>query len=301
MSDKRVSEMTDAEVREMAGAGGDGNPIRDNGPYQDRDQAMAQHAAAAHGMPDPDAYTGHVAEAVLLAGVTLTPYEADQLHHLAVNGHVDQATLQVIAGWIIRGHLAGRDQERTRVSAALARDLGIVAGWVLQDVEGLAGDTAAGYLRSLANRLTGSPVPTLEELAEEYEERETNAERHPNADGFRAFAAARYGAATLPDEAAADAVMARRRRPGLPTAAEMLGHALQDVEDALAWLRRAVEDGPAGLELLPRGFDDSQVKALFRALGAATRKATAWRNRLLRTGAIASDSRTDGRYRAAKR
>jgi 8-oxo-dGTP diphosphatase len=58
------------------------------------------------------------------------------------------------------------------------------------------------------------------------------------------------------------------------------------LDDALDWLDRAVNDGGAGLALLPKSFTDEHVRTLHEALGSTARAAVAWRRRLERTGRI---------------
>ncbi len=58
------------------------------------------------------------------------------------------------------------------------------------------------------------------------------------------------------------------------------------VADALAWLGRAVAEGPAGLALMPAGFGDDDVRTLFRAVGLPDRGVAAWRRRIEKRPAI---------------
>ncbi|SIN96953.1 8-oxo-dGTP diphosphatase [Singulisphaera sp. GP187] len=73
------------------------------------------------------------------------------------------------------------------------------------------------------------------------------------------------------------------------------------MEAALAWLRRDVVEGQAGLAILPLEFADPEVQNLFRAIGKNGRSATAWRNRLLREERIRPVPRRKGRYRSIEK
>lgn len=85
--------------------------MRDNGPYPDQAAARAQFAALAHGIPTPT--TGDLSavcslvlgEALLMAGVDVSDFETDQRDSIA--RQLDPHTVQVIAGWLVRAHLAG--------------------------------------------------------------------------------------------------------------------------------------------------------------------------------------------------
>jgi len=103
---------TDGRDHDSRSSGpGEPTPVRDNGPYLEDGQARAQFDAVAFGIPTPT--TGHLAgvsslvlgEALLLTGVQVSPFEQDQRDALA--RQLDPQTVQVIAGWIVRAHLAG--------------------------------------------------------------------------------------------------------------------------------------------------------------------------------------------------
>ena len=89
---------------------GEPTPVRDNGPYQNLPQARTQFDAVAFGIPTPT--TGHLAavsamvlaEALLMTGVQVSDFEAGERDTIA--RQLDPHTVQVIAGWIIRAHLA---------------------------------------------------------------------------------------------------------------------------------------------------------------------------------------------------
>ena len=85
------------------------SPIRDNGPYLSSAAARAQFDAVAFGVPgDPAAAAGLVlSEALLMGGVQPTEFEAGVLVDLG--RRLDPATVQVLAGWVVRAHLAGVD------------------------------------------------------------------------------------------------------------------------------------------------------------------------------------------------
>lgn len=69
------------------------------------------------------------------------------------------------------------------------------------------------------------------------------------------------------------------------------------LEAALQWLASAVDEGAAGLAILPREFGDHEVRGLFQALGRPGRAATAWRSRRLKEGRIVPVAGSEGRYR----
>ena len=93
-------------------------PLRDNGPYRDRAQARAQYDATAYGIPTTS--TAELAamsevtltEALLLAGVQPSRFEAEV--RAALTRQLDPDEIQVIAGWLIRAHLAGADRDPVR-------------------------------------------------------------------------------------------------------------------------------------------------------------------------------------------
>jgi 8-oxo-dGTP diphosphatase len=68
---------------------------------------------------------------------------------------------------------------------------------------------------------------------------------------------------------------------------------------ALAWLRDAILEGPAGLALLPLIFDHGQVRRLFQAVDISARRASAWTDRLLAAGQIRPHPTQPGALRAA--
>ena len=90
---------------------GEPDPRRDVGPYPGMAAARAQYAASAHGIPVADtaglaAVSAMVlAEALLLASVTVSEFETAERD--ALGRQLDPHTVQVIAGWILRAHLAG--------------------------------------------------------------------------------------------------------------------------------------------------------------------------------------------------
>lgn len=79
----------------------DGNPIRDNGPYESAEQARAQVDAALYGIPDKSQYTGLVLlEALAVTRVQHSDYEHQQISEIA--HRLPPELVQVIAGWIMR-------------------------------------------------------------------------------------------------------------------------------------------------------------------------------------------------------
>lgn len=86
-------------------------PIRDNGPYESAEQAQAQFLAQSFGIPDPrDGSLANlvVREACLLTGVEVSGFEERWLIDEASRYRIDSVTAQLIAGWILRAHRAGR-------------------------------------------------------------------------------------------------------------------------------------------------------------------------------------------------
>lgn len=69
---------------------------------------------------------------------------------------------------------------------------------------------------------------------------------------------------------------------------------------AREWLVRGLTEGVVALALLPREFDDTQLKALHRAAGLSSRTAIAWRARMKREGRIAPASKDRARFTAAQ-
>lgn len=90
----------------------EGNPMRDNGPFLDADQARAQFAAVTYGMPGVRSGSSLgsqlvMGEALTVTGLLVSGYESDEMVRLCVD--LPAETVQVIAGWVIRAWLSGRD------------------------------------------------------------------------------------------------------------------------------------------------------------------------------------------------
>lgn len=88
-----------------------GNPMRDNGPFLDADQAHAQFSAATHGLPGVRSGSSLgsqlvIGEALMMTGALPSGYESDEMVRVCVD--LPPETVQVIAGWVIRAWLAGR-------------------------------------------------------------------------------------------------------------------------------------------------------------------------------------------------
>lgn len=85
-------------------------PHRDNGPYQSSDQAMEQYEAVTYGVPGGSQTRMIMAmrEALLIAGVKLPEYEISVV--TTISARVQPDVAQVIAGWIMRAHLAGLER-----------------------------------------------------------------------------------------------------------------------------------------------------------------------------------------------
>jgi hypothetical protein len=97
----------------LAGEVGKLTPIRDNGPYDSAEQAIKQFLAQTHGIPGtPDELSGVVLrEALLLAKVDLGAFfELEYMSVFLKAAWGDPVMAQIIAGWIIRAHIAGRDK-----------------------------------------------------------------------------------------------------------------------------------------------------------------------------------------------
>lgn len=86
------------------------SPFYDPGPYESAEQARAQVAASTHGIPATQvapAFAGELVlmEALLRAGVRVSPWEGSVRDEIIRT--MGPAAAQVIAGWLIRAHLAG--------------------------------------------------------------------------------------------------------------------------------------------------------------------------------------------------
>lgn len=85
-------------------------PIRDNGPYDSERAALAQVEAVLFGLPATaaDAHGPRMVllEALMASGVELSPYEQRATAELALL--TTPGLVQVVAGWIVRAHIAGR-------------------------------------------------------------------------------------------------------------------------------------------------------------------------------------------------
>ncbi|WP_433304784.1 hypothetical protein ACQP2F_16235 [Actinoplanes sp. CA-030573] len=99
----------------MATADGGEEPAgrRDLGPYQSADQARAQLTAIIQAIPAAErdlSVAGEVVlvEALLLVGVTMSGWE-DAVRQRIVHSLPPEAA-QVVAGWLLRAHLAGADE-----------------------------------------------------------------------------------------------------------------------------------------------------------------------------------------------
>src|SRR5205085_9874413 len=84
---------------------------RDVGPYESREQAAAQVQAVTFGVPGTGQAPGFAGELVLmealmLGGVQVSGWEDVQRQEIVRT--LDPEVVQVLAGWIVRAHLAGR-------------------------------------------------------------------------------------------------------------------------------------------------------------------------------------------------
>ena len=85
------------------------SPLRDLGPYLSADQARAQLTATTYGIPADHAAPGFhgelvLAEALMMTGVQVTGWEDIQRQEIVRT--LSPETVQVIAGWLLRAHLA---------------------------------------------------------------------------------------------------------------------------------------------------------------------------------------------------
>lgn len=84
-------------------------PWRDNGPYETAGQARKQFSAATHGtdavMTQHDQVHIVIREALMIAGVTPSIYEAQWLADACGDGQIGVEQAQIIAGWLIRARL----------------------------------------------------------------------------------------------------------------------------------------------------------------------------------------------------
>jgi hypothetical protein len=97
----------------------EGNPMRDNGPYLTTDQAAAQFDAVSFGVSfavPPGALSADTARALVLFEALLlgdvAPSDFERLVITQLSQTCGSVTAQVIAGWIVRAHLAGRNADR---------------------------------------------------------------------------------------------------------------------------------------------------------------------------------------------
>lgn len=105
---------------------GEPSPRRDVGPYQSQEQARAQVAASTFGIPAALAAPGFAAELVLtealmMGGVQVSGWEDIQRQEIIQR--LDPETAQVIAGWVLRAHLAGRAVKPSQRQAPLRDDV----------------------------------------------------------------------------------------------------------------------------------------------------------------------------------
>lgn len=92
-------------------AGQEPTPMRDNGPYASIGQVRQQVSNVIFGMPPGlDLPAMLIREALMIAGVDLSEFEEEFAQQAGLMMTAEQA--QVIAGWLIRSHLAGREQAR---------------------------------------------------------------------------------------------------------------------------------------------------------------------------------------------
>ena len=72
------------------------------------------------------------------------------------------------------------------------------------------------------------------------------------------------------------------------------------LDQAIRWLHDEVRSRSLGLELLPEEFDESDVRAMYRALFDSTSGASQWLRRMLKSGWIESNAGSSRQYRVSK-
>jgi hypothetical protein len=93
--------------------GGEPTPVRDNGPYAGIAQVRQQVRNVTFGMPPGfDLPVMLMREALMICGVDLSEFEEEFVQHAGLLLTAEQA--QVMAGWLIRSHLAGRERAAGR-------------------------------------------------------------------------------------------------------------------------------------------------------------------------------------------
>jgi hypothetical protein len=90
------------------------SPIRNVGPFESADEARAQVEANMFAIPQAHTAPGFAGELVLMeslmmAGVQVSAYE--DVERATLVRMISPEVAQVIAGWILRAHLAGIDQQ----------------------------------------------------------------------------------------------------------------------------------------------------------------------------------------------
>jgi hypothetical protein len=88
--------------------------VRDVGPYESAAQARTQLAATTYGIPAANASPGFASELVLMEALTMggVPVSGwEDVQRGEIIRALDPEMVQVIAGWILRAHLAGAARE----------------------------------------------------------------------------------------------------------------------------------------------------------------------------------------------
>lgn len=105
------------------------DPRRNNGPFQDANEALKQFAATTFGIPQTtpterllDLVLG---EALLMTDTEPSDFELDYTK-TSHEQHADAIQIQIFAAWIIRAHLAGIEKGRSELKVDL--ETGEVAG-----------------------------------------------------------------------------------------------------------------------------------------------------------------------------
>lgn len=82
------------------------SPWRDNGPYETAGQVRKQFAAVTYGtdavMTQHDQVLIVIREALMIAGVQPSMYEAEWLAAACADGQISIEHAQILAGWLIR-------------------------------------------------------------------------------------------------------------------------------------------------------------------------------------------------------
>ncbi len=104
---------TAARLRASLSQFGEPSPIRDNGPFDNPDQALKQYAAQTHGMPFSNGVLSFqvIQEALLLTGADPSMFEIQYLREHNDRTY-DSIQAMIVASLIMRAHLAGSKKKK---------------------------------------------------------------------------------------------------------------------------------------------------------------------------------------------